>query len=42
MLRRILSLKDPEDQRKVANVILAKDMTVRQAEDYVKKYAILS
>ena len=35
----ILSLKDPEDQRKAANVILAKDMTVRQAEEYVKKYA---
>ncbi len=34
----LLALKDPEDQRKVANVILAKDMTVRQAEDYVKKY----
>lgn len=35
----ILSLKNPDDQRKVANVILAKDMTVRQAEEYVKKYA---
>lgn len=34
----ILGLKNPEDQRKVANIILAKDMTVRQAEDYVKKY----
>ena len=34
----ILSLKDPEDQKKAANVILAKDMTVRQAEEYVKKY----
>lgn len=35
----LLSLKNPEDQRKAANVILAKDMTVRQAEEYVKKYA---
>lgn len=35
----LLGLKNPEDQRKVANVILAKDMTVRQAEEYVKKYA---
>lgn len=34
----ILALKNPEDQRKAANVILAKDMTVRQAEEYVKKY----
>ena len=34
----LLSLKDPEDQRKAANFILAKDMTVRQAEEYVKKY----
>lgn len=34
----ILGLKNPEDQRKVANIILAKDMTVRQAEEYVKKY----
>ena len=34
----ILALKDYEDQRKVADVIIAKDMTVRQAEDYVKKY----
>lgn len=34
----LLSLKNPEDQRKAANVILAKDMTVRQAEEYVKKY----
>jgi len=37
----ILSLKNPEDQRKAANVILAKDMTVRQAEEYVKRYAYL-
>ena len=35
----LLSLKNPEDQRKAANIILAKDMTVRQAEEYVKKYA---
>ena len=35
----LLSLKNPEDKRKAANVILAKDMTVRQAEEYVKKYA---
>lgn len=34
----LLSLKDPEDQRKAADVIIAKDMTVRQAEEYVKKY----
>ena len=34
----ILSLKSSEDQRKVAEVILAKDMTVRQAEEYVKSY----
>ena len=35
----ILALKSPEDQRKVANIILAKDMTVRQAEEYVKRYS---
>ena len=34
----ILALKNPEDQRKVANIILAKDMTVRQAEEYVRRY----
>ena len=34
----LLYLKDPEDQRKAADVIIAKDMTVRQAEEYVKKY----
>ena len=33
----ILSLKDKEDQRKAADVILAKEMNVRQAEIYVKK-----
>ena len=37
----LLSLKDPEDQRKAADVIIAKDMTVRQAEEYVKKYIYL-
>ena len=35
----ILALKNPEDQRKIANIILAKDMTVRQAEEYVKRYS---
>ena len=35
----ILARKNPEDQRKVANIILAKDMTVRQAEEYVKRYS---
>ena len=35
----ILALKNPEDQRKVANIILAKDITVRQAEEYVKRYS---
>jgi len=34
----LLSLKDKEDQRKAADVIIAKDMNVRQAEEYVKKY----
>jgi len=34
----ILSLKDKEDQRRVADVILANGMSVRQAEDLVKKY----
>ena len=33
----LLSLKDSEDQRKAANVIIAKDMTVRQAEEYVRR-----
>lgn len=33
----ILSLKDKEDQRKAADVILAKEMNVRQAEAYVRK-----
>ena len=34
----LLSLDDPKDQVDVANVILAKEMTVRQAEEYVKKF----
>ena len=34
----ILSLKDKEDQRKVADVVIARDMSVRQAEEFVRKY----
>ena len=34
----ILSLKEKEDQRKVADVIMARDMNVRQSEVFVKKY----
>lgn len=34
----ILGLKDKEDQRKVADVIMARDMNVRQAEVFVRKY----
>jgi len=34
----LLALKDSEDQRKAANNIIAKEMTVRQAEEYVKRY----
>ena len=34
----ILGLKDKEDQRKVADVIIGRDLSVRQAEEYVKKY----
>ena len=34
----ILSLKEKADQRKVADVIMARDMNVRQAEVFVKKY----
>ena len=34
----ILSLKEKEDQRKVADVIMAREMNVRQAEVFVKKY----
>ena len=34
----ILGLKEKEDQRKVADVIMAREMNVRQAEVFVKKY----
>ena len=34
----ILGLKEKEDQRRVADVIMARDMSVRQAEVFVKKY----
>ena len=34
----ILALKDKEDQRKVADVIMTRDLNVRQAEALVKKY----
>ena len=34
----ILGLKEKEDQRKVADVIMTRDMNVRQAEVFVKKY----
>ena len=34
----ILGLKDKEDQRKVADIIMARDMNVRQAEVFVRKY----
>jgi len=34
----ILALKDEEDQRRVADVIMTRDMSVRQAEEYIKKY----
>jgi len=34
----ILGLKEKDDQRKVADVIMARDMSVRQAEVFVKKY----
>lgn len=36
--RALLALKNPEDQRQVADTIIAKDMSVRQAEDYIRKY----
>lgn len=36
--RALLALKDAEDQRQVADVIIGKDMSVRQAEEYVRKY----
>ena len=34
----ILGLKEKEDQRKVADIIMTRDMNVRQAEAFVKKY----
>lgn len=34
----ILGLKDKEDQRKVADIIMTRDLNVRQAEVFVKKY----
>ena len=34
----ILSLKEKDDQRKVADVIMTREMNVRQAEVFVKKY----
>ena len=34
----ILGLKEKEDQRTVANVIMTREMNVRQAEAFVKKY----
>ena len=34
----ILSLKEKEDQRKVAQIIMSRDMNVRQAEVFVKKF----
>ena len=34
----ILGLKEKEDQRKVADVIMTRDLNVRQAEALVKKY----
>ncbi|MBO4408697.1 MAG: ParB/RepB/Spo0J family partition protein [Clostridiales bacterium] len=34
----LLGLKSFEDQRKAADVIIAKEMNVRQAEEYVRKY----
>jgi len=36
--RALLALKDAEDQRAVADVIIGKDMSVRQAEEYVRKF----
>ena len=35
----LLSLKDKEEQRIVADILMAKDMSVRQAEEYIKNYA---
>ncbi len=33
----LLALKDGEEQRRAADVIIAKDMSVRQAEEYVRR-----
>ena len=33
----LLSLKDKDEQRQAADVIMAKEMNVRQAEDYVRR-----
>lgn len=38
----LLALKDGEEQRKAADVIIAKDMSVRQAEEYIRKLVNLS
>lgn len=35
----LLSLKDKEEQRQVADIIMAKDMSVRQAEEFVKNFS---
>lgn len=34
----LLALKDPEDQRKVADIILTKELNVRQSEDLIRTY----
>ncbi|MCQ2483017.1 MAG: ParB/RepB/Spo0J family partition protein [Clostridia bacterium] len=33
----LLALKDSEEQRRAADVIIAKDMSVRQAEEYIRR-----
>lgn len=38
----LLALKDGEEQRKAADVIIAKDMSVRQAEEYIRRLINLS
>ncbi|MCQ2534950.1 MAG: ParB/RepB/Spo0J family partition protein [Clostridia bacterium] len=38
----LLALKDGEEQRKAADVIIAKDMSVRQAEEYIRRLVNLS
>ena len=35
----LLSLKDKEEQRQVADIIMAKDMSVRLAEEFVKNFS---